>query len=88
MTVSYKLRTPVEHNGTTYSELTFREPTTGDMVVADKFDGQTGKMVAILASMSAVPLPAFHKIPQRDLMKIITVTADLMGEDEEVDGAA
>lgn len=88
MTISYNLRKPIEHNGTTYQTLTFREANTGDMVMADKFEGQTGKIVAILASMSGVPLPAFHKIPQRDLLKIVDATAALMGEDEEADGAA
>ena len=88
MTVTYTLRAPIEHKGTTYQTLTFREATTGDMVIADKFDGPNGKLMAVLASMADVPLPAFHKIPQRDFNKLVLAVADLMGEDEEVDGAA
>ncbi|EYR81862.1 phage tail assembly protein [Shinella sp. DD12] len=88
MTVTYTLRTPVEHAGTTYQELTFREATTGDMIVADKFDGPNGKLIATFAAMSDVPLPAFKKVSMRDFNKIVLAVADLMGEDEAADGAA
>lgn len=80
--MKFTLSAPVEHNGTTYAELTFREAETGDLMAADKFDGQTSKIVAILASMSEVPLPAFRKIKARDLTKIMAETASLMGESE------
>ncbi|CAN7613850.1 phage tail assembly protein [Rhizobium sp. LjRoot30] len=77
---SYTLSTPVEHNGVTYSELTFREATTGDLMAADHFKGENSKMFAILASISDVPMPAFKKIKVGDLTKIMTATASLMGE--------
>lgn len=80
--MKYTLSSPVEHAGTTYSELTFREAETGDLMAADKFEGQTSKIVAILASMAEVPLPAFRKIKARDLTKIMSATATLMGEQE------
>jgi len=82
--MKFTLSAPVEHNGTTYSDLTFREAETGDLMAADKFEGQTSKIVAILASMSEVPLPAFRKIKARDLTKIMSATAHLMGESEPV----
>ncbi|KNY12940.1 hypothetical protein AKG11_31955 [Shinella sp. SUS2] len=88
MTISYTLRAPIEHNGTTYSTLTFREANTGDMIIADKFEGPNGKLIATFASMADVPLPVFKQVPMRDFNKIAVAVADLMGEDEEVDGAA
>lgn len=88
MTVNFKLRTPVEHAGTTYQDLTFREPLTVDMMAADKFEGQDTKIIVTLASMSGVPLPAFQKITRRDLLKMIEAVAPLLGEEEEAAGEA
>jgi phage FluMu protein gp41 len=80
--MKFTLSSPVTHGEITYTELTFREAETGDLMAADKFEGQTSKIVAILASMSEVPLPAFRKIKARDLTKIMAATAELMGESE------
>ncbi|GAA4182773.1 phage tail assembly protein [Shinella granuli] len=88
MTVTYTLRTPIEHNGTTYQTLTFREATTGDLIVADKFDGPNGKLIATFASMADVPIQVFKQVPMRDFNRIAVAVADLMGEEEEVGGAA
>ena len=86
--MKFTLSTPVTFNEVTYSELTFREAETGDLMAADKFEGQTSKIVAILASMSEVPLPAFRKIKARDLTKIMAATASLMGESEPATAGA
>lgn len=75
-----KLKTPVTHAGTTYTELSFRKAKTGDLMVADKFEGETSKMVAILAAMADIPLPAFREIELDDFNSIVTEVADLMGE--------
>lgn len=80
--MKFSLSSPVTHNNVTYSELTFREAETGDLMAADKFEGQTSKIVAILASMADVPLPAFRKIKARDLTRIMAETSSLMGEPE------
>lgn len=80
--MKFTLSSPVEHAGKAYSEMTFREAETGDLMAADAFEGQTSKIVAILASMSDVPLPAFRKVKARDLTKIMSETAHLMGESE------
>lgn len=88
MTVSYTLRSPFEHNGQTYKTLTFRESKTGDLMAADRFEGANSKIVAMLASMSGVPIPAFKEITQRDLLKIIEATASMLGEEEEAGGEA
>jgi len=82
--MKYQLTTPVVHNDVTYSELTFREAETGDLMASDKFEGRTSKVAAILASMSDIPLPAFRKIKARDFKNIMIATAELMGEDEPI----
>lgn len=78
------LSKPVEHNGKTYSEFTFREAEVGDLMLADAVKGETSKVVAVLASMADVPLPAFRKVKSRDLNAIMAATKDLMGEEPPV----
>lgn len=75
-----QLNVPVEHKGVTYSELTLREPETGDLMAADSFEGRTSKIVAILASMAEMPLPAFRKVKARDLNRIMTEAPEFLGE--------
>lgn len=77
-----KLSSPIEVSGKAVDSLTFREAETGDLMAADKFEGQTSKIVAILASISDIPLPAFKKIKARDLTRIMAETATLLGEQE------
>lgn len=84
---SFTLSTPVEHNGKEYSELTFREATVGDLMVAGGFKDEMSQSIAILASISEVPLPAFRKIKARDLTKIMAATADLVGNGADMTGA-
>lgn len=81
-TVTVTLSKPVTHNETTISELTFREPTVGDLILGDQIGtGQLARMSAILASISDVPLPAFKKIGAKDFSKIVDATSELMGND-------
>ena len=76
-----KLSKPVEHNGTTYSELTFREATVGDLIVGDAVSGDLAKTMAVLASISDTPLPAFKKVKAKDLAAIMAATAELLGNE-------
>lgn len=78
---SIKLSSPVEHNSKTYSELTFREAEVGDLMVGGLFKDQLSQTIAILASISDTPLPAFKKIKARDLAAIMEATADLLGNE-------
>lgn len=87
MSANYSLKTPVEHNGKTYKDLTFRKPKTGDMMVLDNFKGETSKMVALLATISDVPLPAFKEIELDDFTAISEVIAPLLGEASPSTGA-
>lgn len=80
--MKFTLSAPVEFNDKTYSELTFREALTADLMAADRFDGLTSKTAAILASMAEVPIQVFQKIKAKDFTKIMAETAYLMGEPE------
>lgn len=81
------LSKPVEHNGKTYSELTFREAEVGDLMVGGMFKDHLSQTVAVLASISDTPLPAFKKIKAKDLAAIMAATAELMGNEETTTGA-
>ncbi|CDZ43105.1 Hypothetical protein NGAL_HAMBI1146_58780 [Neorhizobium galegae bv. officinalis] len=81
------LKTPVEHGGKTYTELTFREATIGDLVTGSAFTTELAQTVAILAAISDTPLPAFKAIKARDLKLIMEETADLLGNELITTGA-
>lgn len=82
-TVNVTLSTPVEHAGKTYSALTFREAEIGDLMVSGHFKDELSQSIAVLASISDTPLPAFKKIKARDLTKIMAATKDLLGNSPE-----
>ncbi|MGV8939801.1 MAG: phage tail assembly protein [Allorhizobium sp.] len=73
------LSSPVEHAGVTYTSLKFREATVGDLIAGSQFVGDLSQSVAVLASISEVPLPAFKKITASDLAAIIAATGDILG---------
>ena len=81
--ISATLAKPVEHDGKTYTDLTFREPDVGDLLMADSSSPGIGQMVTLLALISDVPLPAFKKIKGSDFKAIITKTKPLMGNDQK-----
>lgn len=80
-TVSHTLKNPVTHNDVTYSDLTFREPEVADLLVGDTFKTGMAQMVAVLASISDVPLPAFKRIKGRDFKEIVAKTAGILGNE-------
>lgn len=80
-TVTVPLKKPVVHNEVTYNELTFREAKVGDMMAADHFPGQFSQTMAVLASVSDTPLPAFKEIAASDLKVIMRDTKHLVGND-------
>ncbi|NKJ79639.1 phage tail assembly protein [Rhizobium leguminosarum bv. viciae] len=77
--ITYQLSKPVEHAGQTYQNLSFRVPETGDLIAAEQFKGQISQTVAMLAMMSDVPLPAFKRVPLRELYQIMELTKDFLG---------
>ncbi|SFI59351.1 phage tail assembly protein [Aerobium aerolatum] len=84
MTKTIQLKTPIEHNGTTYTELTFREATTGDVATAEAVGGgDFMQTLAIVASITGVPLPAIRQISMREFKRLAEEVKDLLGESEE-----
>lgn len=79
---TYTLKTAVEHNGKKYETLTFREPKTGDMVVLDKFKGEMGKMVALIATIAEVPIQVIDATSLKDFQGISEVVGPLLGNDQ------
>ena len=79
-TVTVTLSKPIEHKGNTYSDLTFREATAGDLAIADAVTGEMSKTLAILASMAGVELAIIKNVRARDLSPMIEKVAPLMGE--------
>lgn len=76
---TYTLKTPVSHNGTTVTSLTFRKPKVGDLMMMDKFTGDTEKLIALLASTSDTAIPVFKEIDLDDFNGIVAVLGDTLG---------
>lgn len=79
-TITVALSKPFTHDGKEITSLTFREATAGDACAADLVEGQFKKMLAIMSGMAGVPLPVLMAIPMREITRILTEVAPLMGE--------
>lgn len=79
--VTVKLAKPIEHDGKTISELTFREPQVGDMMAADAVKGDFSRLAAVLALCCGLPLPVFKRVSARDMATIMQSTAALVGNE-------
>ncbi|AGB71809.1 MULTISPECIES: phage tail assembly protein [Rhizobium] len=79
--VTHTLLSPVKHGELTITELTFREAEVGDFMAADHVKGEFSGNVAVLASISDTPLPAFKKIKAKDFSIILAKTKDLLGNE-------
>ncbi len=77
--ITVTLSKPIEHNGTSYSELSFRDPELGDFIAADAIKGELGKTAAVLASMADIPFPAMKRLAMHDMNKIMDAVGHLMG---------
>lgn len=76
---TYKLKKPVEHGGKTYNEITFAEQMkVKDFAAADLFKGGTEKSIAMLASMSGVPIPVFKNLDFADWLDLQEVAVPFM----------
>lgn len=79
--VTVNLLSPLEHNGRRIESLTFEEPTAGTLAAADAVQGDTAKMLAVLAGMCATPLPVLKGLKIRDLNRVVAATAGLLGNE-------
>lgn len=80
--VKVPLSKPIDNNGQSISELAFREPEVGDLLMGDKFETSLSRTVAVLAAISDIPLPVFKKIKGKDFQRIIKDTAGILGNDQ------
>lgn len=83
LTVTVLLNVPVTHDGKEVSELTFREPDVGALMVADQIVGELSKEMAVLASCCDLPLPVFKQIKSRDLKRILEATSGMLGNESD-----
>lgn len=81
--ITVPLQNPIEHDGKSYAELTFREAELGDLCSADHFKGEMTKTAAILAGMAEVPVQVIRKLKARDANVIIERVGHLMGNDQK-----
>lgn len=79
--VTIKLGKPVEVLGKTYSELTFREATTGDACATDAVTGEFSQAIALLASIADVPIQVIKALPLRETKSIMDKVTHLMGNE-------
>jgi hypothetical protein len=79
-TVTVKLDTPVEHDGKTYSSLTFRKMKAKDMIAGDLVQGDQRKSMAIFASMAGVPIAVIEELDIDDYATVGAEVAPLMGK--------
>lgn len=82
--MQFKLKRPVEHDGTTYDALTLREATLDDLIaMEDAPGGQLAKFAVMLARLAGVPVPAARKLTATDLTRIQKEAGHLLGNEEE-----
>lgn len=81
MTVSVKLTKPIQHDGKEITELTFHEPTVGDLIAGEVVGGASkmAQVAATLAAMADIPYPVFKTISAGDFTRIDRATKDLVG---------
>lgn len=77
---TYTLRSPVTVAGKTTTELTFRKPRTGDMMVLDKFEGEMSRTIALLATISDTTMQVFKEIEFDDFIGISEAVGDILGK--------
>lgn len=80
-TVTVKLSKQIMKGEQTLTELTFREATIGDIMLADAVNGDLTKTMAPLAAMCGLTLPEFKQVTARDLGAILKATKGLLGND-------
>lgn len=84
-TITVDLVSPIEHEGTTYPSLTFREANLGDLIAADKYVTPLEKAAAVMASVSGVPLAAIRKLSVRDVGAVMERAGAFLGNDLTAD---
>lgn len=79
-TLTFKLDEPVEHDGQTYAELTFRKMKARDLIASDVVTGEMRKSFALFASMAGVPIQVIEEMDGDDFIRMGMEVAPLMGK--------
>lgn len=79
--VTIPLLKPIQHDGKTITELTFREAEVGDLIDAAACSSEMERIATVLAAACDVPLPVFRKIKARDLKNIMKQVGNLVGNE-------
>lgn len=74
-----QLKHGAEHNGKSYTELTFRRAKFGDFCKADSITGESNKTAAILAGMSGTSIPVIQDLDMEDMATVLEIASPLMG---------
>lgn len=86
--VKFTLTKPVNFNGETFSELTFRAPDVGCMIDAEEAGESEGaRFAGLIAAMCGMPIEAFRKVSIHDFRQIGDLVKPLIGNFEK-DGEA
>jgi hypothetical protein len=65
------LSTPIEHLGKTWDRITVdREPQVGDLAAMDGFTGDVMKSVALIGSLTGVPIQALKTMKATDFAEV------------------
>lgn len=77
--VTVQLSKPIQHAGQTVSELTFREPTVGDLIAASDESNALKQTMTMLTRLCGLDRDSFGQISTNDLKVIVAQTKSIMG---------
>lgn len=81
--VRVPLSSPITHGDKTITEIVFpREAEAGDLAASDHVKGDMTRTLAILSSMSDVPLPVLKRLKARDFKRVSEAVAPLLGNED------
>lgn len=81
--ITVRLSVPVEYQGKTYADLTFRKLKVKDLVAADLVDGDIRKSLALFASSAGVPIGVFEELDVEDFADVSERIKPLLGKSTE-----
>lgn len=78
--LTYTLKEPITFKGLEVKELVFKPLKVKHLEDMDKAEGNTGKMVALIASVTGVTIAAVREIGIEDFSAIAKIAGDLLGK--------
>lgn len=77
---SITLRTPIRDGDKIITELTFTEPSVGDLMTLDEYPGDMAKSIATIAVMTGLPMDVCKHIRASDMLRIAPLIEKVMGK--------